>query len=147
MQSADLLKSDGVLHSTNNLNGFEQRLGVEHAADLQLAWIDSGQDWSSVGNAMGGYPSLVSSGNAFAEVYPGEQVYSSTDWSAHPRTAVGKTASNELILVTVDGRTSAGQGLTTTDLASLMVDLGAVDAVNLDGGGSTTMSIFFVLAQ
>ena len=44
--------------------------------------------------------------------------------------------------ITVDGRTSAGQGLTTTDLASLMVDLGAVDAVNLDGGGSTTMSIF-----
>lgn len=138
----DLLKSDGVLHSTNNLNGFEQRsLGWNTAADLQLAWIDSGQDWSSVGNAMGGYPSLVSSGNAFAEVYPGEQVYSSTDWSAHPRTAVGKTASHELIMVTVDGRTSAGQGLTTTDLASLMVDLGAVDAVNLDGGGSTTMSI------
>ncbi|MEC8382140.1 MAG: phosphodiester glycosidase family protein [Myxococcota bacterium] len=138
----DLLKSDGILHSLNQLNGFEQRsFGWNSAADLQFEWIDYGQDWSTVNNAMGGYPSLVSAGNAYAEVYPGEQVYSSTDWNSNPRTAVGKTASNELLLVTVDGRTSAGQGLTTPDMASLMLELGAVDAVNLDGGGSTTMSI------
>jgi len=41
----------------------------------------------------------------------------------------------------VDGRTSAGDGMTCEQTAQLMIDLGAVDAVNLDGGGSTTMVV------
>ena len=44
-------------------------------------------------------------------------------------------------MVTLDGRTSAGDGMTTQALAELMRDLGANDAVNFDGGGSTTMAI------
>ena len=34
-----------------------------------------------------------------------------------------------------------GDGMTTTELAELMLDLGAVDAINLDGGGSTSMFV------
>ena len=45
------------------------------------------------------------------------------------------------MLVTVDGRTSAGDGMTTPQLAELMEDLGAVQALGLDGGGSTTMIV------
>lgn len=56
-----------------------------------------------------------------------------------PRTAVGVTPTGELLLVTVDGRDSKHSiGLTLTELASLMQELGAQDALNLDGGGSTT---------
>ena len=44
-------------------------------------------------------------------------------------------------MVTTDGRTAAGTGLTTPRLAEWMVDLGAVEALNLDGGGSTTMVV------
>jgi hypothetical protein len=138
----DLLKADGVLYGTNQLNGFEQRsIGWSVLENLEFDWISPNLDWPGVDNAVGGYPSLVTSGTAFAEVYPGEQVYSATDWSNNPRTAVGKTADNELIMLTVDGRTSAGDGLTTPDLAHLMLELGAFDAFNLDGGGSTTMVI------
>ena len=45
------------------------------------------------------------------------------------------------MMLTLDGRTSAGDGLTTPALAELMRDLGAAQAINLDGGGSTTMVI------
>ena len=57
----------------------------------------------------------------------------------HPRTAVGLTRRNHLLLVTVDGRTSSAAGMTCKELAQLMIDLGCVTALNLDGGGSTAM--------
>ena len=88
---------------------------------------------------MAGYPSLVEGSVALAEVYDGQEVWSGTDWSDHPRTALGVATDGTVMLLTVDGRTSAGDGITTPSLADLMLDLGAVDAINLDGGGSTTM--------
>ena len=57
----------------------------------------------------------------------------------HPRTAVGLTPDNHLILVTVDGRSVRSAGMTAEELALLMQALGCEVALNLDGGGSTTM--------
>lgn len=57
----------------------------------------------------------------------------------HPRTALGLTEENHLLLVTVDGRTGEAAGMTIQELAWVMQGLGASHAVNLDGGGSTTM--------
>jgi exopolysaccharide biosynthesis protein len=57
-----------------------------------------------------------------------------------PRTGLGITKDRkELILVTIDGRTSSYRGVTQTELASLLKGLGAHEAINLDGGGSTQM--------
>ena len=138
----DLLKSDGVLHSTNTMTGFEQRsVGWNSLGDIAFDWIGYGVDWSGKANAMGGFPSLVTDGVGAAEARPGESVYSSGDWSRNPRTAVGVGSDGQLMLVTVDGRTSAGDGMTTPQLAELMEDLGAVQALGLDGGGSTTMIV------
>lgn len=59
-----------------------------------------------------------------------------------PRTALGFTADNKLLLVTVNGRQPGiSVGMTLNELAELMLELGAVQAMNLDGGGSTTMVI------
>ena len=55
--------------------------------------------------------------------------------------AIGTKADGTFMMVTVDGRTSRGTGMTTTELGQLMADLGAVDAINLDGGGSTGMVV------
>lgn len=56
----------------------------------------------------------------------------------HPRTIVGWTAAGEVLLVTVDGRQPGySGGLTLPEAAELMIGLGAVEAINLDGGGST----------
>jgi exopolysaccharide biosynthesis protein len=57
----------------------------------------------------------------------------------HPRTAVGVTVNNHLLLVTVDGRSSEAHGMSIPELAELMMSLGARSALNLDGGGSTAM--------
>lgn len=60
----------------------------------------------------------------------------------HPRTAIGMSRSGEMLLVTVDGRRpSHSAGMTMWELAELMIDLGAKDALSLDGGGSTTMTV------
>lgn len=56
----------------------------------------------------------------------------------HPRTAVGITADNKMIVVVVDGRSSQSQGLTIPQLSQLMAALGCTQALNLDGGGSST---------
>lgn len=59
--------------------------------------------------------------------------------SRHPRSAVGKTSENRLILLTVDGRTDMANGMTCVELAQVMQQLGCANALNLDGGGSTTL--------
>ncbi|MBM4283337.1 MAG: hypothetical protein FJ137_22205, partial [Deltaproteobacteria bacterium] len=61
---------------------------------------------------------------------------------AHPRTAVGLTEDGAtLILVVVEGRQDPVFGMRLSQLARLMVELGATEAVNLDGGGSSAMVI------
>ena len=58
----------------------------------------------------------------------------------NPRTAAGiARAGRTLILVTVDGREYQNAGMTLRELGDLMLALGARDAINLDGGGSTTL--------
>lgn len=58
----------------------------------------------------------------------------------NPRTAMGISPSGKtLVLVTVDGRQSDCAGFTQTDMADFMIALGCDKAINLDGGGSSTM--------
>lgn len=59
----------------------------------------------------------------------------------HPRTAVGIRKDGTKILVTVDGRTAASQGATIPEMQDIMRWLGCIDALNLDGGGSTAMVV------
>ncbi|WP_298162150.1 phosphodiester glycosidase family protein [Brevundimonas sp.] len=61
----------------------------------------------------------------------------------HPRTAVGLDARRRLAwLVTVDGRQPGfSEGASLDELTDILVALGASDAINLDGGGSTTMVV------
>ena len=59
----------------------------------------------------------------------------------HPRTVIGIKGDHRIILVTLDGRTDQAAGMTLAELTDLMISLHCNDAVNLDGGGSTTMWI------
>ena len=62
------------------------------------------------------------------------------DREMHPRTAVGiDDDTGEVLMLAIDGRQSFSRGYTLVELANLMVELGADRALNLDGGGSTTM--------
>jgi hypothetical protein len=57
----------------------------------------------------------------------------------HPRTAVAKLKDGKFLMITVDGRSESSGGIGLYDLANLLLEFGATDAMNLDGGGSTTM--------
>lgn len=85
-----------------------------------------------------GRPKMAISGNNFL-VHEGI-IRAVDDRTLHPRTAVGVDGdTGEVLLLVVDGRSSRSRGYTMVELANLMVDLGADEAVNLDGGGSSTM--------
>ncbi|MDR7869449.1 MAG: phosphodiester glycosidase family protein [Tissierellaceae bacterium] len=61
---------------------------------------------------------------------------------ANPRTGIGINKNNtEMILVTIDGRDSSFKGVSQEVFGAIMKELGAYNAINLDGGGSTTMAI------
>lgn len=65
------------------------------------------------------------------------------DWpERHPRTAVGFNGdSTKVYFMTVDGRQSSSAGMTLTEMGAFMSTFGVTDALNLDGGGSTTMVV------
>jgi exopolysaccharide biosynthesis protein len=57
----------------------------------------------------------------------------------HPRTAVAITKNKRVLLITVDGRNANSAGMSLFELSKLMRWMQAEDAINLDGGGSTTL--------
>jgi exopolysaccharide biosynthesis protein len=59
----------------------------------------------------------------------------------NPRTLVGTTADGRIRLVTIDGRSTHSVGTTMSETAAVAHDVGLVDSVNLDGGGSSTMVV------
>jgi hypothetical protein len=85
--------------------------------------------WDGVQEAIGGRYRLVANG----------AVQSFNIAGAHPRTAIGIDQNGNVLLVVVDGRNpNHSNGVTLNELAKLMKDFGAVDAMTLDGGGSST---------
>ncbi len=72
----------------------------------------------------------------------GGEVVTTDDGALHPRTALGiDSDTGKILLVVVDGRSEASSGYTLVELAQLMVQLGAEEVLNLDGGGSSTMAV------
>jgi hypothetical protein len=68
------------------------------------------------------------------------QVVASNDHATAPRTAVGiDPTTGHIVLAALDGRQAGAAGLTTLDWANELASLGVGTALNLDGGGSTTM--------
>ncbi len=97
-------------------------------------------DWMQVEQAVAGGPWLVKDGkvniDANDEAFKPDFVR-----NTHPRTAIGITPDSKLLIVTVDGRQAISGGITLPKLAEAMKMLGAYQAINLDGGGSTTLSV------
>ncbi|MGH7475404.1 MAG: phosphodiester glycosidase family protein [Longimicrobiales bacterium] len=89
---------------------------------------------------VGGFPELLRDGQRAAER---DRVAPAFGALRHPRTALGIDRDRSaVLLVTVDGRQAPySDGMTLGELTRLLLRLGADDALNLDGGGSTTMAI------
>lgn len=87
-----------------------------------------------------GGPLLVENGRVNVRTAE-EQIAPDIARGRAPRTALGIKKDGTLLLLVVDGRSSASAGLTLAELAQYLVKLGAVSAVNYDGGGSSEMVI------
>ena len=85
-----------------------------------------------------GVPQLIKDGK-IEITWEQEKASKSFYETRHPRTAVAKLKDGKFLMITVDGRSEASGGIGLEDLAKLLLELGATDAMNLDGGGSTTM--------
>ena len=97
----------------------------------------SAEDWMDV--TVSGWPALVVGCEALsASELPGSDAFTR---SPHPRTAVGLSRDRKtLYFVVADGRRVGAAGLTLAKLAQFMVEhLQVCSAINLDGGGSSTM--------
>lgn len=92
---------------------------------------------------VGGWPTIIVHGKSVANAAdPLEGTFPRFSAVRHPRTAIGFSRdSSRVFLVAVDGRRESGVGMSLIELANLMLTLGAFEAMNLDGGGSTTMVV------
>ena len=100
--------------------------------------IGTSPDWKDVKHIISGGPYLVKNSEVFVDMTA--QKLGSVG-GKNPRTAIGYTKDNEMIMVAVDGREGSSVGMTLMQLAHLMKSLGCVNAMNLDGGGSTVMYV------
>jgi hypothetical protein len=90
------------------------------------------EDWMR--GLISGHPTILSGGTV------GSWASGSFCGQRHPRTGLGLSADRRtLYLAVVDGRRSSSVGMSCAELGNLLKNLGAQDAMNLDGGGSTTM--------
>ncbi|MEW9124481.1 MAG: phosphodiester glycosidase family protein, partial [Thermotaleaceae bacterium] len=106
--------------------------GTAVIGDHQVYQMNKGE----ILEALGGQCLVVKDGQA-VDFSSGS--YSTHYTSRHPRTAVGIKADGSVVFMVSDGRQEPySAGLTMTELAELMRDLGCVTALNLDGGGSST---------
>ena len=117
---------------------------AEPAKQPGAKYPEGGKEFAAK-TAMGGGPLLVDDGK-FMDTYV-EELFNGSSGIApdsnQPRTAMGVTADNKMILFVCEGRqmTEGVSGLTTADVANALIDLGCTEAINLDGGGSSCMLV------
>ena len=95
-------------------------------------------EWKNVKHIISGGPYLVKNNEVFVDMTAQKL---NAIGGKNPRSAIGYTADNHLILVAVDGREGSSVGMTLMQLANFMKSAGCINAMNLDGGGSTVMYV------
>lgn len=106
-----------------------------------FGWSVNRDDGDAATEAVGGFPDLIDRGERVGDLEVGDRPAFAA--VRHPRTAVGyDSRSGTVWLVVVDGRQpSHSNGMTLPELASLFEALGADEAINFDGGGSTALVV------
>ena len=119
------------------------RLRTRVAVRMALRPADRSRDnpWRAAEDILGAGPKLVTDG-AVDVTDVREKMIPTFATELHPRTAIAALADGRALLLTADGRRPPERvGLALEDLAQLLIELGAREAINLDGGGSTAMVV------
>jgi exopolysaccharide biosynthesis protein len=150
----EFLVRDGRIVDIRNDNSVIPEGTVVLSASGRQAWLMAdlkigdplkivqtlGPVWDKVTQAVGAGPCLVKNGEIYMTTL-GEEFGSDVAGGRAPRTALGITKDGRALLVVVDGRSRASVGYTLLELARFMLEQGAVEAMNLDGGGSSQMIV------
>ena len=94
-----------------------------------------------VKTAIGGGPVLVQHGEVKISNDEERKFAGKQKNNLEPRTAIGYTNDNKIIIFVCEGRSTSAAGLSLPAMATIMKDLGCIEAMNLDGGGSSCMLI------
>ncbi len=137
------IKTDGSVDiawcSTKNDSIFEwlEPLNNRPGLPIESLPFKLGDIWK-VREAIHAGPVLINDGNIRVTVE--EEVFFNTPIAGvQPRSAIGYTKMNELVLMVVDGRQPDSRGVYLEELALLMQQFDCEEALNLDGGGSSAM--------
>lgn len=118
--------------------GDEISVTFEYAAAIDA----DGEAWARADDIIGGAGLLMRGGAAITDWTPERLSAPGFVDARHPRTVIGRDRDGDTWLITVDGRQpDRSVGMTLPELVALGERLGLTDALNLDGGGSTTMVV------
>ncbi len=97
--------------------------------------------WKRASFIVGGGPQLIKAGRV-AITFEDEKIAPKFVNDRHPRTAIARLKDGCMLVATVDGRQpEVSAGMSLPELADLLSEFGVSEAINLDGGGSTTMVV------
>lgn len=116
---------------------YEKVKGIKVGDSVNIKYAMT-PEWNDINHIISGGPYLLKEGKIYIDA-KSEKLTSIS--GRNPRTAIGYTKDNVMIMVTVDGRKEGSTGVTLNELASIMKHLGCYEAINLDGGSSTVMYV------
>jgi len=131
---ANQFKHEAIKDSTGNLKIRKLRENTNASTENKF-------DKWKMKTAIGGGPVLLQKGeimitNNEERMFAGKAIN-----DKHPRTAIGYTKDNNLIILVTEGRNPDASGATLIQQAQIFKDLGCLEALNLDGGGSSCLLI------
>lgn len=146
-EGSSSIPADGVVISANGRGRdwalANLRAGFRVRIESKLVAVESEMTdlWKRASFIVGGGPQLIKDGQV-AITTAAEGIAARFASDRHPRTAIARLKDGRILLATVDGRQpGVSAGMSLPELASLLLEFGAAEAINLDGGGSTTMVV------
>ena len=142
--SGSTIPSNGAVLSAYGPRAKElQSMSEGDTVRVLLATLPRLEHGATPTTLIGGWPRILRDGvNVAADAATTEGTISRNAEVRHPRTAIGYSKDRKTVwLFVVDGRSASSVGMTLVELADQMRKLGAWQAMNFDGGGSTTMVI------
>jgi hypothetical protein len=113
-------------------------VNIAHDQPVNPATLITNENWHTKNNILASTPLLVHNGQIVPDL---NSLTSDFYTTKHPRSAIGVLKDGNWVFAVIDGRQKHSEGFTIVQLAEFMRQLGCTSALNLDGGGSSTIVI------
>ncbi|MDE6266276.1 MAG: phosphodiester glycosidase family protein [Muribaculaceae bacterium] len=126
-----------VLSGNGTADTFVRSLNIGDEVTVEINLVNGDETYSDVPQMAGGKPMILSGGEVLDTQDALDHLV-----SLNPRTAIGyDRAGTRLVMLVVDGRTGTSAGVVSRQLADIMRYTGCTEAMNFDGGGSSTLYV------